>query len=140
VSRTMIAERTTKSVPAVTPMTSGSNGSGTPKPSSRGLLCRIGIHFGEWKYIAADGCRQFRVCRHCGKVTPRMRHVRQWEYVRERRCEQVKVCARCREPGRSRTSHQWGPSYQSGTWYSREQTHECYRCGKTETWQVSSSG
>jgi hypothetical protein len=96
------------------------------------ILCRSGIHRGNWVYLAGGACSQLRVCQRCGKADRRTKHQRQWQYFRSRDCTQVKTCMRCAEKGRQRTRHIWGSAYSSGS----DRARDCDRCGKHEEWST----
>jgi hypothetical protein len=97
------------------------------------LLCGIGLHRGEWKYLADENCSQMRVCERCGMAGWRMKHQRQWEYVREESCAQQKTCRRCGDIGRERERHVWGATESHGA----ENVRWCERCHAEQRWTQS---
>ncbi len=110
-----------------------------PKPDARhvpwyaSILCRVGLHWGEWQYVTERNCSQILVCGRCSQTRLRTRHQRQWVYIRERCGDQVRICQRCQAESGTRTEHKWGPD----TYRGDEGTHTCQRCGKNESWTVS---
>ena len=89
---------------------------------SRGM-CRVGLHRGDWGYVAEGECGQMRECRGCASIHSRTKHKREWVYGRANSCFQVKNCMRCDFSEGRRTRHaSW--SDMSG---SRER---CDRCGE----------
>ena len=95
------------------------------------ILCRLGIHWGKWDYVAERNCSQLLVCGRCGATRLRTRHQRQWVYVRNGHCKQVRTCQRCQAESGNRIKHDWS----SATFEGITGTHSCYRCGEVETWQ-----
>jgi len=110
----------------------------TPKSWLMAVLCRSGMHKGQWAYVAEGNCTQGRECERCGSVHVRTKHQREWRYIRERTCEQVQSCRRCNAANGERTSHEWGESWQtkSSWWQSEQRAHRCKRCGEVEEWTV----
>ncbi len=104
------------------------------------ILCRCGIHQGRWLYVTEGKCQQLRLCRFCGKTDMRMKHIRSWRYIKNDVCEQTKICARCQFSQGQRIEHQWGPVWQSGSWFGTKESHRCERCGEVETWVASAGG
>ena len=104
------------------------------------ILCRCGIHQGRWLYVIEGKCQQLRLCRFCGRTDTRMKHIRSWQYIKKGACEQTKICARCQFSQGQRIEHQWGPTWQSGSWFGAEESHQCERCKKVETWVASAGG
>lgn len=82
----------------------------TPKPWLMAVLCRLGIHKGQWAFVVERNCAQGRECSRCGSVHARSRHKREWEYTSEGSCSQVNRCGRCdfTEGDRSRHEHWTG--------------------------------
>ncbi len=104
-----------------------------PVPWYAGILCRLGAHWGKWAYLAEGNCSQILICGRCTKTRLRTKHQRQWQYIREGDCEQVRTCQRCQAESGNRTRHTWGQAtYAGDTGY-----HTCQRCGKEESWNVS---
>ena len=110
----------------------------TPKPWLRAVLCRLGMHHGQWAFVAEGNCAQGRECGRCGSVHVRARHRREWCYLRESTCEQVRKCGRCSDANSERTSHEWGEDYDIETrwWQGSKEGHRCLRCGAEEEWHV----
>ena len=98
------------------------------------MLCRLGIHRAEWRYLVERDCAQLRVCERCGKTRVRTKHQREWRYVRDGSCEQVKTCRRCEAMTGHRMRHAWGKTY-SVDWSTG--AHRCARCGQVEEWDTS---
>lgn len=67
----------------------------TPKPWLMAVLCRTGIHKGQWAFVVERNCVQGRECLRCGSVHARTKHEREWEYTSEGSCSQVNRCGRC---------------------------------------------
>ncbi len=112
-------------------------------PTGRGLdltwyatvLCRVGIHRGQWEYVAEGQCTQIRICGRCGATKARTKHQRTWRYVKGGACEQVRICKRCEAVTGDRTKHEeWGASYTVGR---NTDAHRCKRCGVVQTWDTS---
>ncbi len=111
-----------------------------PKPWPMAALCRLGMHRGQWAYVAKRDCTQGRECGRCGSVHVRTRHQREWRYIRERSCEQVNSCRRCNAAnGEKATTHEWGKTYDiDGRWWQgAREAHRCLRCGLMEEWTVN---
>ena len=86
-------------------------------------MCRIGLHRGDWGYVAEGKCSQMRECRGCESIHARTKHKREWVYTRAGACSQVKRCLRCNIAEGHRSHH---PSW-SNMSDSRER---CDRCGE----------
>jgi hypothetical protein len=97
------------------------------------LLCGMGLHRGEWKYLAEDNCSEMRVCERCGRAGRRVKHQRQWGYVREGSCAQQKTCRRCGDIGKERQRHVWGAIESHGA----ENVRWCERCHAEQRWTQS---
>jgi hypothetical protein len=97
------------------------------------LLCNMGLHRGEWKYLAEENCSQMRVCEKCGRVGRRVKHQRQWEYVKEESCAQQKTCRRCGDIGPERERHVWGATESHGL----DNVRWCERCHAEQRWTQS---
>lgn len=107
----------------------------TPKPWLMSVLCRLGMHQGQWAYVVEGNCAQGRECERCGSVHARIRHRREWRYMGEGTCNQARVCNRCNSSDKYRIRHEnWGASYSVG---DDKQAHQCERCGKVEEWTLS---
>ena len=110
----------------------------TPKPWLMSVLCRLGMHDGQWAYVAEGNCTQGRECERCGSVHARFRHRLEWRYRRERTCRQVRTCQQCDAVVGQRTDHQsWSETYvdqQSGRF---REVNRCLRCGVVEELPVS---
>ena len=98
------------------------------------MLCRLGIHRGEWRYQRERDCTQWQVCERCGKTRVRTKHQNEWLYVRNGSCKQVKICRRCEAITGQRMRHVWGETY-SVNWST--DAHRCMRCGEVEKWDTS---
>ena len=111
----------------------------TPKPWLMAVVCRLGMHEGQWAFVAESNCTQGRECGRCGSVHVRTKHWRVWHYIRERTCEQVRSCVRCNAANGERTSHVWSESWEPETrwWQSDKGAHRCLRCGVVEEWTVN---
>jgi len=111
----------------------------TPKPWLSVVMCRLGMHDGQWAYAAKGNCTQGRECERCGSVHVRARHQREWRYIRAGSCEQVRKCGRCSDANGERTSHKWGEDYDIETrwWQGSREGHRCLRCGVVEEWTVN---
>jgi len=111
----------------------------TPKPWLMAALCRLGMHEGQWAYVAEGNCTQGRKCGRCGYIHVRTKHQREWRYIREGTCEQVRSCGRCNAANGERTSHEWGETWEPETrwWQSSKGAHRCLRCGEVEEWTVN---
>ena len=110
----------------------------TPKPWPMAVLCRLGMHQGQWAFVAEGRCTQGRECGRCGSVHVRTKHQRQWRYIRDRACRQVRSCGRCNAPNGERTRHEWGATYdvEARWWQSDKRAHRCLRCGAVEEWST----
>ena len=98
------------------------------------VLCRVGIHSGQWEYVAAGHCSQTRTCDRCGVTKVRTKHRRHWKYVGERTCEQIRICKRCDALSGNRTRHEdWSESWDVG---GDRSAHRCLRCGHVDTWST----
>lgn len=97
----------------------------TPKPWLMAGLCRLGLHQGQWAFVAQGNCTQGRECGRCGSVHVRTKHQREWRYTSQSTCEQERTC-RCNALSSYRTKHQ--PEW----WYVSdgrcEQVRSCTRC------------
>ena len=102
-------------------------------PWYAGTLCRVGLHWGKWDYIAEENCSQLLICGRCAKNRLRTKHLREWHYTQEGSCEQVRTCSRCQAQSGVRTRHIWGQSYYSGN----EGSHQCQRCGEVQSWSIA---
>ena len=100
------------------------------------ILCRLGVHQGEWRYVAAGQCGQTLECGRCEVTKVRTRHQREWRYVGDRACEQVRICQQCSVVSGHRTRHEaWSKSWSAGR---NTEAHRCNRCGVVETWDTGS--
>ena len=111
----------------------------TPKPWLKAVLCRLGMHAGQWAYVAKGNCTQGQECGRCGSVHVRTKHQREWRYMRERHCEQVWSCRRCNAANGERTLHSWGESWEPETswWQNDKEAHRCLRCRVVEEWSTA---
>ena len=118
---------------------SGRDKDRTRVPWYLAMLCRLGMHEGQWTYAAEGDCTQGRECGRCGSVHVRTQHQREWHYIRARACEQVRSCGRCNVANGERTSHEWGETYGVETrwWQGGREGHRCLRCGLVEEWTVN---
>jgi hypothetical protein len=89
------------------------------------MLCRLGIHRGEWRYQLERDCAQWQICERCGQTRVRTKHQSEWRYVRNGSCKQVKICRRCEVITGQRVRHAWGKTY-SVDWST--DAHRCMRC------------
>ena len=107
-----------------------------PKSWRRAVLCCLGMHEGQWAYVAEGDCDQGRECVRCGSVHVRTEHQREWRYIRAGACQQVRRCGRCNVPNGGRTNHEWGEDYDIPTlwWQGDREGHRCLRCGEVEEW------
>ena len=106
----------------------------TPKPWLMAVLCRIGIHEGQWAYAVEIDCTQGRECGRCGSVHVRTKHQREWRYVDDGHCVQLKVCKRCIASNGSRTKHPaWSEEWAVG---ADERAARCLPCGQVVTWRT----
>jgi hypothetical protein len=97
------------------------------------LLCGMGLHRGEWRYLAEEDCSQMRVCETCGRSGRRVKHQRQWEYVKDESCAQQKTCRRCGDIGPERERHVWGATESHGL----DNVRWCERCHAEQRWTQS---
>ena len=110
----------------------------TPKPWLMEVLCRLGMHGGQWAYVAEGNCSQGRECGRCGSVHLCAKHRREWGYKLEGSCLQIHFCARCADVNKRRTQHEkWGPTYSVD---SETDAHNCIRCGEVNSWSTASDG
>lgn len=107
----------------------------TRVPWYAAALCRVGIHAGQWEYLAEGQCTQMRVCPRCGATKVRTKHQREWRYVSDGKCEQVRTCKRCEAASGYRTRHEkWSEPWDAGR---DRAAHRCLRCGVVETWSTA---
>ena len=108
----------------------------TPTPWLMAVGWRLGMHQGQWAYVAEGNCSQGRECGRCGSVHARTEHQHEWRYIREGTCVQVQKCGRCNAANGERTSHEWSETYDvKGRGWSHVGTeHRCLRCGEVEEW------
>jgi len=110
----------------------------TPKPWLMSVLCRLGMHRGQWAYVAEGNCAQGRECGRCGAIHACTNHQPEWRYIRESSCGQVKTCIRCNATKEERTSHAWGKTWEpEQQWWQAKRAHRCSRCGTVEEWEES---
>ena len=110
----------------------------TPKPWMMAVLCRFGMHEGQWAYVAEGNCTQGRECGRCGVIQVRTKHQREWQYVGEHTCKEIRTCRRCNATNGERTIHEkWSESWDVG---GDESAHRCLRCGTVETWSTVDYG
>jgi hypothetical protein len=61
--------------------------------------CKVGVHSGEWKQLAAGSCDEQRTCTHCGEVSNRTdHHLTDWAYSADPAapaCTRERHCQRC---------------------------------------------
>jgi hypothetical protein len=98
--------------------------------------CKIGVHSGEWKQLAAGSCDEQRTCVHCGQVANRTdHHMSDWAYSADPAappCTQERHCERCPEMRQEvRHTMQWRYDYE-GRHEPCRQRLECTECGFTE--------
>ena len=104
------------------------------KPWYRKPLCHLGIHRGQWAFVADGDCTQTRTCERCAATHTRTKHRHQWQYVRAGSCKQNRACVRCEAVRNQRTHHEeWGEVY---TVSSSRDAHRCLRCGHENTWST----
>ncbi len=103
----------------------------TPKPWPMSLLCRLGIHRGQWAFVVERNCTQGRECVRCESVHARTKHNGVWAYTIEGSCYRVETCQRCNFTMSSGTYHE-SMSPIGGM------KEKCDRCGEVET--ISSDG
>ena len=108
----------------------------TPKPRLMALLCRLGIHRGQWAFVAEGNCAQGRECERCGFVHARTEHLREWRYVRASFDEQVRICGRCNAVSGERNRHEWSETQvlERRHWQGNREAHYCLRCGVVKEW------
>ena len=108
----------------------------TSKSWLMAVLWRLGMHEGQWVYVAESSCTQGLECGRCGSVNVRTKHEREWRYISERTCEQARSCRRCNAANGERTLHRWSVSWEPETrwWQSDKGAHRCLRCGVVEEW------
>lgn len=94
----------------------------TPKPWLMAVLCRTGIHKGQWAFVVERNCVQGRECLRCGSVHARTRHEREWEYMSKGSCSQVNRCGRCDFTEGQRSHHEHWTGIGGGE-------EKCDRCG-----------
>ena len=111
----------------------------TPTPWLMSVVCRLGVHQGQWAYVAEGNCPEWRECGRCGSVHVRTKHQREWRYVSDGRCEQAQLCTRCEAASGDRIEHLWGDSWEVETswWQGNKEAHRCLRCGVVKEWTVS---
>ena len=116
------------------------------------VMCRLGAHQGEWRYLLKENCSQLQECRRCGTAQARMKHKLEWRYVGNGTCQQVKTCRRCNivpkksvyvdvpgyrcyvdAPVGYRIRHEQWSAWRSIAPDSYIQSRHCTRCGKAET-------
>ena len=140
---------------------------GQPRPGIKGrmpwysaALCGVGMHRGQWIYMAHGLCTQIRECERCGAIRVRTKHQREWRYTRNRQnrpvgstgagidirrqgkavksaatCDQVRICGRCDAVTGNRIKHEkWSAEWDTG---SDTRAHRCLRCGVVESWSVA---
>lgn len=89
--------------------------------------CLVGLHEGEWQYLADGACEQVRMCERCNTESRRIEHTwGEWYYLADGRCDIARVCHRCDEVEHA-VEHDWGPARYK---YSDacEQVRVCHRC------------
>lgn len=89
------------------------------------VLCRVGIHRGQWGYVSDAHCIQTRRCQRCGITKLRTKHQRVWHDVGT--CVEVRTCRRCWASSGRRTRHgEWSaPRKVRKDW----EEQQCLRCG-----------
>ena len=102
------------------------------KPWYRTPLCTLGIHRGQWDFVAEGDCTQARTCVRCAATHTRTKHRHQWQYIGKGSCKQHRACVRCQDNRGQRTHHEeWGETY---TLSSSRDAHRCLRCAHVEDW------
>ncbi len=102
------------------------------KPWYRKPLCTLGIHRGQWDFVAEGDCTQARTCVRCAATHTRTKHRHQWQYIGKGSCKQHRACVRCQDNRGQRTHHEeWGETY---TLSSSRDAHRCLRCAHVEDW------
>ena len=111
----------------------------TPKPWPMAVLCRLGMHQGQWAFVAEGRCTQGRECGRYGSVPVRTEHQREWRYVRARSCGMARECIRCHTTDKHGVRHEWGKTYVVARrwWGGDKEAHRCLRCGEVEEWTVN---
>ena len=115
----------------------------TPKPWPMAVLCRLGIHAGQWRYVIENDCMQGRECDRCGSVLVRTKHQPVWRYIRDGSCEQIRSCAHCDSfdgDHAEKISHEWDETYEVSTrwWQNSKEGHRCLRCRDVQEWSDNS--
>ena len=104
------------------------------KPWYRTPLCTLGIHRGQWAFVAKGDCTQTRTCERCAATHTRTKHRHEWQYIRKGSCLQNRACVRCEAVRGQRTHHEeWGETYEVS---SNRDAHRCLRCGHVDTWST----
>jgi hypothetical protein len=98
--------------------------------------CKVGVHAGEWKQLAAGSCDEQRTCAHCGTVSNRTdHHLSDWAYTDDPAapaCTRERNCQRC-PLVQQEVKHTM--EWRALNHYSEpcRQSHVCTRCGLTES-------
>ena len=79
-----------------------------PTPWLMGVMCRLGMHEGQWAYVAKGNCTQGRECERCGSVHVSTNH--EW-------------------------SESW--EIETRWWQGDKEGHRCLQCGEVEEWTVN---
>ncbi len=109
----------------------------TPKPWLMSVLCRLGMHQGQWAFVVEGKCTQGRECGRCGAIQDRIKHQREWHYIRARTCEQLRSCTRCNATNGERIEHEWSESWEVEWGWWQKEAHRCLRCTVVQEWTVN---
>jgi hypothetical protein len=98
--------------------------------------CKVGVHSGEWKQLAAGSCDEQRTCAHCGEVSNRTdHHMSDWAYSADPAapaCTRERRCQRCPHVQQEvKHTMDWQYDYEGRHEQCRMRL-DCTRCGLTE--------
>jgi hypothetical protein len=98
--------------------------------------CKVGMHSGEWKQLAAGSCDEQRTCGHCGEVSHRTdHHMSDWAYSDDPAapaCTRERLCQRCPNVEQEvKHTMDWRYDYE-GRHEKCLMRLDCTRCGFTQ--------